>query len=88
MKELGDLWQHYPELQAILTNYSGSEKWMRLTAIANQTSRDLWFAKRYLNPAYINRLTKLNWKSKTDKSYTSGDLQEAKKLIDNGCPQC
>jgi len=86
-KRLGNLWQHYPELQEILSDSSGSEKWMRLTAIANQTSRDRGLAKRCLNLAYVNRLTKLNCKSKANKWYTSGDFQEAKKLLDNGCPQ-
>jgi hypothetical protein len=86
-KKLGDLWQHYPELQEILSDSSGSEKWMRLTAIANQTSRDPGLAKRCLNLAYVNRLTKLNRKSKANKWYTSGDFQEAKKLLDNDCPQ-
>jgi hypothetical protein len=28
-KKLGDLWQHYPELQEILSDSSRSEKWMR-----------------------------------------------------------
>jgi hypothetical protein len=37
-KMLGDLWQYYPELQGILTDSSGSEKWMGLTVIAIQTS--------------------------------------------------
>jgi hypothetical protein len=77
-KKLGDLWQHYPELQEILSNSSGSEKWMRLTAIANHTSRDPGLAKRYLNLAYVNHLTKLNRKSKVNKWYTSGNFQEAK----------
>jgi hypothetical protein len=44
-KMLGDLWQHYPELQEILSDSSGCEKCMRLTAIANQTSRDPGLAK-------------------------------------------
>jgi len=35
MKKLGDLWQQYPELQEILSDSSGSQKWMRLTVIAN-----------------------------------------------------
>jgi hypothetical protein len=60
---------------------------MRLTAIANQTSRDPGLAKRCLNLAYVNRLTKLNRKSKANKWYTSGDFEEAKKLLDNDCPQ-
>jgi hypothetical protein len=79
-KKLGELGQHYPELQEILSDSSGSEKWMRLTAIANQTSRDPVLAKRCLNLAYVNRLTMLNHKSKENKWYTSGDFQEAKKL--------
>jgi len=86
-KKLGNLWQHYSELQEILSDSSGSEKWMRLTAIANQTSRDRGLANRCLNLAYVNRLTKLNRKSKANKWYTSGDFQEAKKFLDNGCPQ-
>jgi len=86
-KKLGNLWQHSPELQEILSNSSGSEKWMQLTAIANQTSRDPGLAKRCLNLTYVNRLIKLNRKSKANKLYTSGDFQEAKKLLDNGCPQ-
>jgi len=86
-KKLGNLWQHYPELQEILRDSSRSEKWMRLTVIANQTSRDPGLAKRCLNLAYVNRLTKLNHKSKANKWYTSGDFQEAKKLLDNGGPQ-
>jgi len=60
---------------------------MRLTAIANQTSRDPGLEKRYLNLAYVNRLTKLNRKSKANKWYTSGDFQAAKKLLDNCYPQ-
>jgi len=86
-KKLGNLWQHYPEHQEILSDSSESEKWMRLTAIANQTSRDPGLAKRCLNLAYVNRLTKLNPKSKANKWYSSGVFQQAKKLLDNGCPQ-
>jgi hypothetical protein len=86
-KKLGDLWQHYPELQEILSDSSRSEKSIRFTAIANETSRDPGLAKRCLNLAYVNRLTKLNRKSKANKWYTSGDFQEAKKLLHNGCPQ-
>ena len=66
-KKLGDLWLHYPELQEILSESSGNEKWMRLTTIANQISRDPARAKRCLNPAYVNRLTRLNHKSKANK---------------------
>jgi len=86
-KKLGDLWQHYPELQEILSDSSASENWMRLTPIANQTSKDPGLPKRCLNRAYLNHLTKLNRKSKANKWYTSGDFQEAKKLLDNDCPQ-
>jgi len=86
-KQLGDLWQHYPELQEILSDSSGSEKWMQLTAIANQTSSDRGLTKGCLNRAYVNCVTKLNRKSKANKSFTSGDFQEAKKLLDNDCPQ-
>jgi len=60
---------------------------MRLTGIASQTSRDPGLAKKCLNHAYVNRLTKLNRKSKANKWYTPGDFQDAKKLLDNGCPQ-
>jgi len=56
---------------------------MRLTAIANQTSRDSGLAKSCLNWAYLNCHPKLNWKSKTNKWYTSADFQEAKRLFDN-----
>ena len=55
--------------------------------IANQRSRDTWLAKRCLNLAYINRLTKHNRKSNATKWYTSSHFQEAKKLLDIGCPQ-
>jgi hypothetical protein len=50
-KKLGDLWQHYPELQAILNDSSRIEKWMGLTMIRNHTSRDLGYAKRCPNCA-------------------------------------
>jgi hypothetical protein len=60
---------------------------MRLTVIANQTSRDPGLAKRCLNLAYVNSLTKLNRKLKANKWYTAGDFQEAKKLLENDCPQ-
>ena len=83
-KNLGDLWQCYSELQEILTDASGSEMWMRLTTIANQTTRILWLAKRCLNRAYVSRLTKLHRKLKPN---PSGVFQEAKKLLDSGCRQ-
>jgi len=87
MTMLGDLWQHYPELQEILSDSSRSEKWMRLAAIANQTSRDPGLTKRCHNLAHVNCLTKLYRKLKANKWYTSGHFQEAKKLLVNNCPQ-
>ena len=87
MKMLGNLCQYYPDIQEILSGSSGSEKWMRLTTIANQTSRDPGLAKRCLNLVYVICVTKLNWKSKANKWCTSGDFQEAKQLLDNDCPQ-
>jgi len=60
---------------------------MQLTPISNQTSRDPWLAKRCLNHGYVNRLSKLNRKSKANKWYTSGDHQNAKALLDNGYPK-
>ena len=47
-KKLGDLWQNNPELQEILDDSNGSKKWLRLTAIASQTSRDPELVKRCL----------------------------------------
>jgi len=85
-KKLGDLWQHYLELQEILSDSSGSEKWMRQTSISNQKSRDPGIAKRCLNLAYINRLTKLIRKIKANKWYNSSDFQEANTLLANDCP--
>ena len=85
-KKLGDLWQLYPELQEILSDSCGCVKWKRSTAIANWTSRDPGLTKRCPNHAYVNCLTKLNRKSKVNKSYSSGVFQEAKMLLDNGCP--
>jgi len=55
--------------------------------MANQPSRDPELAKRCLNCASVNHLTKLNQKSKANKWYTAGDFQQAKKLLDNDCPQ-
>jgi hypothetical protein len=63
-KQLGDLWQHYPERQEICNNSSGCEEWIRLTAIANQISRVPWLVKVFLSLAYINHRTKLNQYSK------------------------
>jgi hypothetical protein len=43
--------------------------------------------KRCPNLEYVNRLNKLNQKSKANKGYTSGYDQEAKKLVHNDCPE-
>ena len=74
MKKLVDLEQRYPELQGILSDSSGSEKWMRSTAIDHQPSRDLGITKWCLNCAYVNRLITLKQKSKVIKRYASGEL--------------
>jgi len=60
---------------------------MWLTPVANQTSRDHGLVNRCLNGAYMNRLTKPNQKSRANMLYTSGDFQEAKKLLDSGFAQ-
>jgi len=86
-KKLGDLRQHYPEPQEILGDSNRHQKWLRFSVIANQTSRNPNLAKRFLNYAYINRLTKQHWKSNENEWYTSGDSQETKQLLDNGYPQ-
>jgi len=44
-------------------------------------------SKEMPHSAYVNHLTKLNRKLEANKWYTSGDFQEAKRLLDNGCPQ-
>jgi len=49
-----------PLQQAIIGNFHGSDKWVPLTTIDNQTLRDTELAKQCLNGANINRLTKLN----------------------------
>jgi len=86
-KKLGDLWQHHPEVQGILSDSCGSEEWIRLTAIDNHTCSDPGSAKRCLNCSVANPLTKLNRKSKTNMLYTTGDFQQGKMLVDNGCHQ-
>jgi hypothetical protein len=86
-KKLGALGQHYAEQPEILSDSTGREKWMQLTLIANQTSRDPRLKKRCLKCPYVNHLTKPNRNLKANKCYVSGDIQEAKKLLDNGCPQ-
>jgi len=86
-KKLGDLGQQYPEFQEILTNPNGTEKWIPLPAIVNQTSRDPMFAKRCLNCTYVNHPSRLNRKSKLNKWYTSGHILEGIKRFDNGCSQ-
>jgi len=87
IKKLGDLWQHYSKLQEILGNSSGSKQWLRLTVIANQSPREAKLANRCLNHIYVNCLTKINQKSRVKKWYIFRDFQQAKKLLDNGCPQ-
>jgi len=77
MTKLGDLWQHYPALQEFLSNSSGSEKRMGLTAIINETSTDPGLAKRCRNCVCINSLTKLNRKLIVNKWYTFREFQEA-----------
>jgi hypothetical protein len=41
MKKLGDIWQHYANLEAIVAESNGSEKYLKLDEITNQTSRHL-----------------------------------------------
>jgi hypothetical protein len=55
--------------------------------IPNERSRDPWLAKRCLNLTFTNCLTKQNQKSNAIKWYTTGNFQDAQKLLDNGCPQ-
>jgi hypothetical protein len=57
---------------------------MRLTAIANQTSRDPVLAKHDLNLAYLNTITKLSRDSKATTCYTAIDFYAVKKLLDHG----
>ena len=86
-KKLGDLGKHYPEPNEIQTDSRSRMQWMRLTVIANETSKDPVLPQRCLNLAYIKCLPKLDRKSKSNKWYTSGDFHEAKMLLDNGCLQ-
>jgi len=58
-----------------------------LKALDNHTCRDPGSAKRCLNCSVANPLTKLNRKSKTNMLYTTGDYQQGKMLVDNGCHQ-
>jgi len=85
-KKLRDLWQHDPELEEILIDTCGSEKWLQLMLISGYLSSDPKLAKTCLNCAYVNHLTKFNRKSKAIKRYTAGDIHDADKLRDNGCP--
>jgi len=62
-KKLGDLWRYHPKIQGILNHANRTENWMRFTTIANQMSSDSEWANWCLNHAYINLLTRLNWKS-------------------------
>jgi len=86
-KKLGDFQQHYSELQEIICESNGIEKWMLLTAIANKRSRDPKLGQRCHNCAYSDQLTKLNRKSKANKWYTTRDSQQAKQLVCNRCAQ-
>jgi hypothetical protein len=85
-KQLGDYWQQNPELLEILNEGDGSEKWLRLTALATRTAKDPELAKRCLNYAYVSRIIKLGRKSKVNRWYTSADFKEAKTLVEKGCP--
>lgn len=58
--KLGDLWPRDPEDRKIISDSSGSEKWMRLSTMYFQTSRNPELAKQCLNRVYVNCLTKLN----------------------------
>jgi hypothetical protein len=87
MEKLGDIWEHYRHLQEILSNSYGSDRWMRITGIANERCRYRGLAKRCLNRTYVHRLTKLHQQLKLNIWYISADFQEAKKLFNNGCPQ-
>jgi hypothetical protein len=82
-KKLRDLWQHSPEVQEILSVASGSEKWMRSSEIAIERCTDPGLVKRFLLRALVKRLTMQNRKTKANKWYTSRDIQEAKKFLDN-----
>ncbi|KAF8247185.1 hypothetical protein K440DRAFT_644105 [Wilcoxina mikolae CBS 423.85] len=62
--------QKIPELLEILNEGDGSEKWLRVTALATRTAKDPELAKRYLNYTYVSRIIKLGWKSKEDQSCT------------------
>jgi hypothetical protein len=41
----------------------------------------------FLHAEYVNRVTKLKWKSKANKCYSSGDFRAAKMLLDTSCLQ-
>ncbi|KAF8542943.1 hypothetical protein BDD12DRAFT_875462 [Trichophaea hybrida] len=60
-------------------------KWLRLTTIANRTTKNPELAKKCLNYAYVSRIVKLGRKSIV-KWYTSAGFKEAKKLVEKGCP--
>lgn len=76
-KKLGDLWQQYPKLQVILSDCSGSEMGMQLTTIANQPSMHPRVGNIFVQRAFVHCLTKLNWKSKVNMSYPSGNFHQA-----------
>ncbi|KAF8246147.1 hypothetical protein K440DRAFT_645240 [Wilcoxina mikolae CBS 423.85] len=85
MKQLEDYWQQSPELLEILNEGDGSEKWLRLTALAIRTAKDPKLAKWCLNYAYVFRIIKLGRKSKVNRWYMSTDFKEAKALLENEC---
>ena len=75
------------KLQKIPSDSNRCKKLMRLPAIIIQTSRDPGVDMTCLNCTLVNCVTKLNWKSKVNTWYTSGDFQEAKELLGNGFSQ-
>jgi hypothetical protein len=60
---------------------------MGLNVIATNTARDPGQAKKYLNRAYVNHLTKPNQQSKVNMFNSSRDFHEANKLGDKSCTQ-
>ncbi|KAF8243729.1 hypothetical protein K440DRAFT_636810 [Wilcoxina mikolae CBS 423.85] len=85
-KTLGEYWQQSSKVLEILNEGDGSEKLLRLTALATRTAKDPELAKRCLNYAYVSRIIKLGRKSKVYRWYTSADFKEAKVLLEKECP--
>jgi hypothetical protein len=85
--KLGDYWQQSPELLEVLNKGDGSEKWLRLTALATQTAKYPELAKRCLNYTYVSHIIQLRWESKVKGWYMSADFKEAtgKALAAKGC---